>query len=413
MSDVAISTQGLGKRYRKGAATQGTLIEWLRRGQKGEYFWALKDVTFEVPRGEMLGIIGRNGAGKSTLLKILSRITRPNEGRAEVHGRVGSLLDVGTGFHPELTGQENIYLNGALIGMPRSEVHRKLDEIVDFAGIEEFMSTPLKRYSSGMKVRLGFAVAVNLQQEIMLVDEVLSVGDAAFREKCLAKMNEVTAHGRTVLFVGHNLEMVASACDRAIWLDKGRIKTEGDASDIVQIYENELTGDGTNPDGFIDLGGRAGHRNERSMTLTHVRLLDQNGGAVSCFKTGQPARLAIGYRVHPGTNPADISVGMGILARGQAAVAFCENTTVGKGFNDLPAIGEFVCDLDRLALMPGRYKLSLRCKVGSKPVCSIPDAGGFRVAKGDFYPTGILPPPGSGPTLLEHRWSLGEAKGDA
>jgi len=330
MSEFAIRTHGLGKRYRKGAATQGTLIEWLRRGKGGECFWALKDISFEVKRGEMLGIIGANGAGKSTLLRILSRITRPNEGRAEVRGRVGSLLDVGTGFHPELTGRENIYLNGALIGMSRAEVRRRLDEIIEYSGIQEFMDTPLKRYSSGMMVRLGFAVAVNLQQEIMLVDEVLSVGDAAFREKCLAKMDTVTGHGRTVLFVGHNLEMISASCGRVIWLDKGRIRAEGNAIDMVQAYQNEATASGTSPGGFIDLAGRAGHRDEKALTLTHVRLLDENYQPVHSIETGQRARLAIGYRIPPRAEPSDLAVGLTILTRGQVAVAFCENVCVGE-----------------------------------------------------------------------------------
>ena len=411
MGELAIRAEGLGKRYRKGAATQGTLIEWLRRGKRGEYFWALKDVSFEVDSGEMLGIIGANGAGKSTLLRILSRITRPNEGRAEVRGRVGSLLDVGTGFHPELTGRENIYLNGALIGMSRAEVRRRLDEIIDYSGVEEFMDTPLKRYSSGMMVRLGFAVAVNLQQEIMLVDEVLSVGDAAFREKCLAKMDAVTGHGRTVLFVGHNLEMISSSCNRVIWLDKGRIRAEGNAIDMVQAYQNEAAAAVPRSGGFIDLAGRAGHRDEGELVLTHVRLLDDRSQPVSGFETGQRACLAIGYRVPRGANPVDVSVGLTILTRNQVALAYCENSCVGDTFGELPTAGEFACRFDKLALMPARYRLALRCRIGSRVVCSIPNAGEFQVTEGSFYATGNLPPSGSGSSLLEYRWSVSETEG--
>lgn len=410
MGDVVIRTENLGKRYRKGAATQGTLIEWLRRRKKGELFWALKDVSFEVKKGEMLGIIGLNGAGKSTLLKILSRITRPNEGYAEVQGRVGSLLEVGTGFHPELTGRENIYLNGALIGMPRSRVQQKLDEIVEYSGVEEFLDTPLKRYSSGMTVRLGFAVAVNLYQEIMLVDEVLSVGDASFRERCLAKMDEMTGHGRTVLFVGHNLEMVSSSCDRVIWLEKGRIREEGNPLEVVQAYQSASITTKKTADGFIDLSDRPGHREDGALTLTYVRLLDQENMSVAGFTTGQPAKLAIGYEVGSGAAPSDVTIGLTILSRSQIAIASCESSYVGDPLNGLPAAGELVCEFDKLALLPGTYKLSLKCKAGSRRVCSIPNAGDIRIEKGRFYPMGILPPPGSGASLLEYRWSISDTK---
>ena len=295
MGNIAIRTKGLGKRYRKGMERHGKLIEWLLHKQTGDYFWALKDITFEVRRGETLGIVGHNGAGKSTLLKILSRITLPNEGYAEIHGCVGSLLNVGTGFHPELTGRENVYLNGALIGMPRAEIRERFDEIVDFAEIEEFIDTPLKRYSSGMKVRLGFAIAVNLQQEIMLVDEVLSVGDVMFREKCLAKMEEITGFGRTVLFVGHNLAMISASCNRAIWLERGKIRAEGDAIEIVRAYGDAVSASRRGTNGFIDLKEHRTFEKSAALSLTHIRLLDENDEQVSRLRTGAHAKFAIGY----------------------------------------------------------------------------------------------------------------------
>ena len=247
---VAIRAVGLGKRYRLGAQidTYGTLRDVLARGvsrlfrkpggasPSREYIWALKDVSFEVPHGQVLGIIGKNGAGKSTLLKILSRVTEPTEGYAELRGRVGSLLEVGTGFHPELTGRENIYLNGAILGMRRAEIDRKFDQIVAFAELEKFIDTPVKRYSSGMYVRLAFAVAAHLEPEILVVDEVLAVGDAAFQRKSLGRMNEVAQEGRTVLFVSHNMSAILRLTKRAIVLDKGRIIFDGPTPEAVDYY---------------------------------------------------------------------------------------------------------------------------------------------------------------------------------
>jgi lipopolysaccharide transport system ATP-binding protein len=250
---AAIRVEGLGKRYRlnRSAERSGyrTLRESLvdtvsapfRRKQNSasEDFWALEDVSFEVQPGEVVGIIGRNGAGKSTLLKILSRITKPTKGRVEINGRVGSLLEVGTGFHPELTGRENIYLNGSILGMSRREIDRKFDEIVAFAEVEKFLDMPVKRYSSGMYVRLAFAVAAHLEPEILIVDEVLAVGDAAFQQKCFEKMRECSTSGRTVLLVSHQLSSIRDLCTAAVWMDRGGIRTSGTANQVVEGYLSE------------------------------------------------------------------------------------------------------------------------------------------------------------------------------
>jgi lipopolysaccharide transport system ATP-binding protein len=252
MSDIAIRVEQLSKRYKIGGqqsayktlresmiAAMGAPVRWLKGIHNEENtFWALDDVSFEIERGEAVGIIGRNGAGKSTLLKVLSRITRPTCGRVELFGRVGSLLEVGTGFHPELTGRENIYLNGAILGMSRAEIVRKFDEIVDFAEIEKFLDTPVKFYSSGMYVRLAFAVAAHLEPEILVVDEVLAVGDAAFQKKSMGKMGEVARQGRTVLFVSHNMGAISVFCDRAIYLKSGKIEMIGDVNDVIGTYAN-------------------------------------------------------------------------------------------------------------------------------------------------------------------------------
>lgn len=236
-----------------------------------EEFWALKDVSLEVKQGERIGIIGRNGAGKSTLLKLLSRITEPTEGRMRIKGRVSSLLEVGTGFHPELTGKENIYLNGAILGMSRTEINQKFDEIVAFAEVDKFLDTPVKRYSSGMQVRLAFAVAAHLEPEILLVDEVLAVGDAQFQKKCLGKMEEVAGEGRTVLFVSHNMGSISNLCSRSILLDKGELTFDGMTSEAIQTYLSELEGELTQ-----EWIGNAGDENVR-LHRTWVKSLDEFG----------------------------------------------------------------------------------------------------------------------------------------
>jgi lipopolysaccharide transport system ATP-binding protein len=261
MSDIAIRVENLGKRYRIGqreryyalrdvlARSLTAPFRFLHRNnqspipdpQSPNFIWALKDVSFEVKQGEVVGIIGRNGAGKTTLLKILARITEPTEGYAEVRGRVGSLLEVGTGFHPELTGRENIYLSGAILGMTKREIDQKFDEIVTFSGVEPFLDTPLKHYSVGMQMRLAFAVAAHLEPEILLVDEVLAVGDLEFQKKCLGKMEEVSRSGRTVLFVSHQMNQIRRLCERVIWLDGGRIVREGPTHEVVSAYEAAMT----------------------------------------------------------------------------------------------------------------------------------------------------------------------------
>ncbi len=268
MSEIAISAKGLGKRYRIGAlASQTSLrerlthaiqapVRWLtsngERSARPRSIWALRNVSFELPKGEVVGLIGRNGAGKSTLLRILSRITQPTEGTAEIHGRVGSLLEVGTGFHPELTGRENTYLNGAILGMGKREIDRKFEEIVAFSEVEDFIDTPLKHYSTGMQMRLAFAVAAHLEPEILLVDEVLAVGDAAFQKKCLGKMDEVASAGRTIVFVSHQLNQIRRLCEQAIWLDQGTIFRSGPTAEIAAAYETAMLRRPDGPKGTMD-----------------------------------------------------------------------------------------------------------------------------------------------------------------
>ncbi|HEY2324854.1 MAG TPA: ABC transporter ATP-binding protein [Thermoanaerobaculia bacterium] len=292
-SDIVIECEGIGKRYRIGEreryrTLRDTLTRAAARAMRGRWhvgeapsIWALEDITFRMRHGEVLGVIGRNGSGKSTLLKILSRITRPTRGRARIRGRVGSLLEVGTGFHSELTGRENIFLNGAILGMRRSDILRRFDDIIDFAEIGEFLDTPVKRYSSGMAMRLAFAVAAHLEPEILLVDEVLAVGDAVFQKKCLGKMGEASQHGRTALFVSHNMLAVQKLCHSAIWLDQGRIRDVGPAGEIAHRYLRTVQsqhierkwedGDASAGDGNVRLRSVLARRADRGVDLITVR----------------------------------------------------------------------------------------------------------------------------------------------
>ncbi len=306
MSEFAIRAEGLSKQYRIGAAPEKyrTLRETLAgvvkapfrrlRGQlpsTNAHIWALKDVSFTVEQGQVLGIIGRNGAGKSTLLKVLSRVTEPTEGEVEIHGRVGSLLEVGTGFHPELTGRENIYLNGAILGMRRAEIERKFDEMVDFSGVEQFIDTPVKRYSSGMYLRLAFAVAAHLEPEILVVDEVLAVGDAEFQRKCLGKMDEVAGQGRTVLFVSHNMSAILQLTREAILLEGGRIARRGPTGEVVDDYLSS---------GFSQSGERLWRAEEvpaeaEPFCPLALRVRNPQGTVVDTVRSTEPVTLEMAY----------------------------------------------------------------------------------------------------------------------
>jgi lipopolysaccharide transport system ATP-binding protein len=301
---AAIQAEGLGKRYRIGEfqAAYGTLRESMTHAAKRltgqehrraqEEIWALRDVSFDVAEGEVLGVIGRNGAGKSTLLKVLTRITSPTEGRAEIRGRVGSLLEVGTGFHPELTGRENIYLNGAILGMKRKEIQFKLPEIAEFSGVDRFLDTPVKRYSSGMYVRLAFSVAAHLEPEILLVDEVLAVGDAEFQARCLGRMEDFGANGRTVLFVSHNMQAVAQLCDRVILLENGQVAMDGPSSDVVARYLQASAGAGSSRTwDDVDAPG------DDLVRLRSVRIVDGDGETVDYVDVRSPVGVEIAFRV--------------------------------------------------------------------------------------------------------------------
>jgi len=310
MSYTAIKVENMGKRYRLGQQVgYKTLREGLTNAFSAPFrrlhssrlpsamshepscIWALKDVSFEVKQGEAVGIIGRNGSGKSTLLKILSRITAPTEGYAEIHGRVGSLLEVGTGFHPELTGRENIHLNGAILGMKRVDVDRKFDEIVAFAEIEKFLDTPVKRYSSGMYVRLAFAVAAHLEPEVLIVDEVLAVGDAAFQKKCLGKMGAQAKQGHTVLFVSHNMSAIRQLCPRSLWIDNGKIVLAGPSLEVIDSYLQSTRGRAEVTEcTFAD-------DPEKDFQLLSARLLNKEGSVTQSFECDRPVIIDLVCKV--------------------------------------------------------------------------------------------------------------------
>jgi lipopolysaccharide transport system ATP-binding protein len=314
MSNTVISIENVSKSYQLGTIGTGTfrgdLSRWWARqrgkpdpyqiigevdhgNRLGETLWALKDINLQVQQGEVLGIIGRNGSGKSTLLKILSDVAAPTSGEVKIKGRIASLLEVGTGFHPELTGRENVYMNGAILGMTRQEVRRKFDEIVDFAGVEQFIDTPVKRYSSGMYVRLGFAVAAHLEPEILIVDEVLAVGDAEFQKKCLGKMGTVAKEGRTVLFVSHNMIAIQTLCQSGVWLDAGTLKEQGDVSQIVTTYlRSSLTEDDINERIWTDINSAPGNETVR---LHRIAVQPEDGKPGNVITMQTPLRIEVEY----------------------------------------------------------------------------------------------------------------------
>ena len=378
MSEIAVQVENLSKRYRIGLREErhdmmfSAATSWLRSPLSNyrqvrnlsrfddsvdgeDVIWALKDLSFEVKRGEVIGVIGRNGAGKSTLLKILSRITEPSSGRAMIQGRVASLLEVGTGFHPELTGRENVYLNGTILGMKKVEIDRKLDQIVSFSGVERFIDTPVKRYSSGMKVRLSFAVAANLDPEILLVDEVLAVGDAAFQKKCLGKMRRVVGEGRTVLFVSHNMAAVNELCGRTLVLHAGELAFEGPSSQSVNRYL-ELNG-GRPIRSRIDATKLRGKRSGGLAEIKTIELRDDSGEGRVRFAIGESIVIQLEIAIFGEIHRAS----MGIEVVSPMGVPLLNLRTESQGLDFGPyRAGQtvhFTVRLPGLPFYPGVYEL--------------------------------------------------------
>jgi lipopolysaccharide transport system ATP-binding protein len=419
MTDVAIRAEGLSKRYQLALVRSRARYKTLQsdllslparllsrlRGQAGpqQTFWALRDVSFDVRPGEVLGIIGSNGAGKSTLLKILSRITQPTTGQAEVYGRVGSLLEVGTGFHPELTGRENITLSGAVLGMSRRDVRRKFDEIVAFAGVEQFVDTAAKHYSSGMYLRLAFAVAAHLEPEILLVDEVLAVGDAEFQKKCLGKMGEVASDGRTILFVSHNMAAVQHLCGTAILLAQGQVVARGPAGEIIARYMA-----GAAEQARQALADRPDRQGSGVIRFTAMQLLDERRATLNALRCGEQAILRLWFDNRSRQALTHLQLAVGIDNHLGERIAYLSSDMIQADLASVPAAARTLeVHLPRLPLAPGRYAYTLFCTVGGAIADWVQNAGEFEVEPGDFFGSGKLPPTGQGFLLLDHHIAVG------
>lgn len=424
MSDIAIKVEGLSKAYRLGTLDEKpeTLVQVvmdlvrhplrnLRRLKRlntfntelesSDILWALKNISFEIKQGEVVGFVGRNGAGKSTLLKVLSRITDPTAGRIMIRGRVSSLLEVGTGFHPELTGRDNVYMNGTILGMKKKEIDRKFDEIVDFSGVERFLDTPVKRYSSGMKVRLAFAVAAHLEPELLIVDEVLAVGDAEFQKKCLGKMQDVAGHGRTVLFVSHNMGAVQSLCSRAIALRNGQMTDDGASSDVVRRYLSSMTTH--RQDVFsLDNPDRSGSGEAR---IRFCCVIDSKGQITDNVISGMPISLRFFYEINKDID--DLMIAFTIYNQLGIAVTHINNELHEFRVRPFNQCGVVTCLLPRNPFPLGEYRIAAALYYHGKKLDHLPVAAVFSVMDSVFFGTKV--PLGSYCTAyVDHDWIVEE-----
>jgi lipopolysaccharide transport system ATP-binding protein len=412
MSEPAIEVKGLGKRFEIDNAAGGYMLlteqiadRVRRRGRrpKKQEFWALQDVDFEVQQGEMFGVIGHNGAGKSTLLKILSRITPPTLGEAHLRGRVGALLEVGTGFHPELTGRENIFLNGAILNMRRAEIQRRFDEIVEFADIGPFIDTPVKRYSSGMQLRLAFSVAAHLEPEILIVDEVLSVGDMAFQQKCLDRMEGASREGRTIVFISHNLGAVRNLCDRAMLLSRGRVHAIGGVGEVIGEYVGEVERD--LPRSLRERENRDGTGELRFVEMR----LEREGRVIDSPTTGDDLDIVLNYETERDRPFRTVNFGITVFSlEDSTPLLNLSSETVGAVFGDVPPQGEVRCRLHNCPLPAGQYFMSITADLAGEMLDGVHRAFEMTVTGGDFYGSGRQPHPDHRTVLVPHEWSVSE-----
>ena len=404
-----ISTEGLSKRYHLGVINRRYLYKDMqsflarclgRPDPHGEVdarvshtregvIWALNDVSIEIQDGDVVGVIGRNGSGKSTLLKLLSRITSPTKGTARIRGRVASLLEVGTGFHPELTGRDNVYLNGSILGMPREMIRSNFDEIVAFSGVEEFIDTPVKRYSIGMKVRLAFAVAAHLEPDILIVDEVLAVGDAEFQKKCLGKMGESVKEGRTILFVSHNAAAVENLCTKGIVLNNGQVHFSGTQTEAIQFYADS-TAQRSGP-----VGERTDRKGSGEIWISEIRLSNLSGKPVTSISPGMDLRIDLRYENPDRLAFPHLVAGITIKSHLDVTLIHINNDITGDILGkSLAESGWFTCEIRNLSLLPGAYRMDsllLSQPKGARILDLVESATEFEVQSGDFYGSGKLP----------------------
>jgi lipopolysaccharide transport system ATP-binding protein len=368
--------------------------------QQKNTFWALKDIDFKVERGDVLGIIGRNGAGKSTLLKVLSRITYPTEGEIVMRGRAGSLLEVGTGFHPELTGRENIYFNGAILGMKKREIDYKFDEIVKFSGVEKFLDTPVKRYSSGMQVRLAFSVAAHLEPEILIIDEVLAVGDVEFQKKCLGKMGEVASEGRTVLFVSHNMVAIEHLCSHGIVLGNGKIEYIGEIEKAIGHYVHEVE-----TVKKINLTDRKDRQGSKWLTFCRVGIFDESDNEIQKIISGQDIKIRFFYKSSKKIKSASVDVALNIQNNMGYVITDMNSLDSGDSLQEIGNDGFFQCEWPKFNLKSGIYDCGVFCSVNGEIVDWVQSAFSIQVEDGDFYNSGRIAGKEHGDILISYRWS--------
>lgn len=415
MSDLAITVRNLNKEYVIGAVCHDTLRDQIIHKWKSLFrlsgsndsqsraFLALRDVSFDVKEGEVLGIIGHNGAGKSTLLKILSRITEPSAGEVDIYGRVTSLLEVGTGFHAELTGRENVYLNAAMLGMRKQEIDRRFDEIVEFSGTRQFIDTPVKRYSSGMYVRLAFSVAAHLDPEILIVDEVLSVGDGAFQKKCLGKMDEVRRDGRTVILVSHDLPVVANLCQRAILLRQGVVAADGQPQQVIEQYMSEAVSSGT-----TSLADRQDRYTQGELMVSAITFLNEKGETIQHAVSGQHLVVRVHYQSHIRRVFTDMRV-MVVVNRDERTSFILSTDLVDRKALDLQGSGDVDFHVPNLPLCGGRYFLHVAIESNVLTQDWVQYAAELQVLDGDYYGTGRMYPHdgwrGKG-MFVKHSWTM-------